>query len=109
MMYTLKSFLLIAIMALCFSCQENDEELVTIEDEESVVAVCSRANCAARVTVVSQQFIRWQILNRAINQIRQRPSFNSIINQNRPTWRVVRQNGNTYAVFIPYAGSQLLF
>ncbi|MEM9339450.1 MAG: hypothetical protein AAGA66_12025 [Bacteroidota bacterium] len=63
-MSTLKYAMLIAMMATFFSCQENEAELMVLEDEASNnVQVCGRPNCAAKVTVISAEFIRWRIIN----------------------------------------------
>lgn len=67
-----------------------------------VTQVCRRANCAARVTVISQRFIRFAIINNALNQITRRPTFRDVFNTDRSLYRVTRVGNNRFVVIIPF-------
>ncbi|MEM9339449.1 MAG: hypothetical protein AAGA66_12020 [Bacteroidota bacterium] len=104
-MNTLKLITLIAIMTTFYSCQENEESLTVLEDQESVVNPCNRPNCAFQVTVFNQQGIRKLIINSALSKLQAAPSFADLFNPNTGTWEVVHQGGNKYTVFVPSSGS----
>lgn len=77
-------------------------KLVSVASRQQVVQVCSRANCAARVVITSQQFIRRNIINNALNVIRARPSFASVFNRNRSLYTIQRQGNRKFIVIIPF-------
>ncbi|MEM6829253.1 MAG: hypothetical protein AAF551_01970 [Bacteroidota bacterium] len=107
-MSTLKLLLLTALFATSiFSCQENEEAIQVIEDQESAVSQCFANGCGARVRVFSNREIRRIILNNALNQIRRTPSFDDLYNMNRSTWIIRHQGGNRYDVLIPNFGEQI--
>ncbi|MEM9339448.1 MAG: hypothetical protein AAGA66_12015 [Bacteroidota bacterium] len=103
MKYTLKSLLFVALMAAFFACQENDEEIKVIEDQQSqVVLTCPAGACAGRVTIWSDRFVRWTIINNALAKFtRTRPDLASVIAADRSNYTVVPIGGNNYNVTIP--------
>lgn len=74
----------------------------TQESDRNVqLSPCRRSNCAARVTITSERFIRSQVIRKAHQRIRRLPNFNSvyIVNNN---FRIFRKGKKTFVVIIQF-------
>ncbi|MEM9078827.1 MAG: hypothetical protein AAGC43_17435 [Bacteroidota bacterium] len=98
---------IITMMVTFFSYSENDEALSTTRVLCSPqVFTCPADQCAARVVICNDKFIRSIIINKAFNAIQTRPNFDSIYEQNTGQWTIIRDGGNTYSVHVPFANGQ---
>lgn len=64
-----------------------------------------RTNTAAKVWITSSQYIRWQIINAALNKLTQQATWADAFTNDRSTFTVQHVNGNTYIVYIPFSTS----
>lgn len=70
-----------------------------------VVQRCGRANCAARVTILSNRFIRREIISRAMRILRRRPDFSDVFQPSRI--RIRRVGGRTFVVIVNFRNDYL--
>jgi len=72
--------------------------------ENHLVSRYGRTNTAAKVWIYSSRYLRWQIINAALDKIR-RVNWANAFSTDRNTFIVRKVNHNTYIVYIPMKAS----
>lgn len=88
-----------------------ENEWTDVLDLTSVRAVsverCGASNCAAKVDIRSNRFIRRELILKAIRQVKKELKVSKVFNINDRRFRIVRRGPKLFTVFVPFLSKYL--
>lgn len=78
------------------------QKLSNVLTVKQVVTTCGQSNCAAKVDIRSNRFIRREIVTKAIKKIQKSINFSSVFNPRSQKFKIIRRNLRLFTVTMPF-------
>lgn len=86
---------------------DDEETIIGLNDGGQAISrqitVCRASRCASRVFVMANTSVRWRVINKALNRLRQRAGFRNVYDRRRWLYIVRSFGSRNFMVDIPFA------